>query len=111
MLLDLRQIGAMLIYNVTVNVDFDVEEEWVHWMKTVHIPNVLATGKFFDSKLLKLLGEEPDATGTTYATQYFSKAIDLINTYLNEDVAALRQEHMDKFGSKTVAFRTLLEEV
>ena len=101
----------MLIYNVTCNVEFGIEENWLQWMKKEHIPKVLGTGKFFDHKILKLLGEHEDATGTTYAIQYFSKNIGLIDQYLNEDAPTLRKDHTDMFGTRFVTFRTLLEEV
>ncbi|MEO8448027.1 MAG: DUF4286 family protein, partial [bacterium] len=28
----------MILYNVTVNVDDSVHDEWLEWMKTIHIP-------------------------------------------------------------------------
>ena len=36
----------MLIYNVTINIEESVEKEWLAWMQQVHIPEVIATGKF-----------------------------------------------------------------
>ena len=101
----------MLVYNVTINIDPDVEEEWKVWMRDVHIPEVLGTGRFTDFKFLKLLSESPEASGSTYAVQYFSPSIDQVELYLNNEAAALQKSHTDKYGSKFVAFRTLLEEV
>ena len=34
----------MILYNVTVNIDTDVEEDWIEWMKETHIPEVMKTG-------------------------------------------------------------------
>ncbi len=101
----------MLIYNVTVNIDEEVEEEWKNWMSKKHIPDVLATGRFTGYKFLRLLNESPDATGSTYAIQYFVSDINEMNQYLNTEAPALQQDHKAKFGDKFVAFRTLLEEV
>ena len=28
----------MILYNVTVNIDKDVEQDWINWMKNTHIP-------------------------------------------------------------------------
>lgn len=36
----------MYIYNVTINIDSDIQQEWLHWMQTEHIPEMLATGSF-----------------------------------------------------------------
>ena len=101
----------MLIYNVTVNIDEDVEMEWKKWMKEVHIPEVLATGRFTGSKFLRLLNEAPDATGTTYAIQYYAENIGQVEAYLDNEAAGLRKSHNDAFGAKFAAFRTVLEEV
>ena len=60
----------MLIYNVTVKVETGIEAQWVQWMKTEHIPQVLATGCFTGHKMLKLISE-PATDGVTYAIQYF----------------------------------------
>ena len=55
----------MLIYNVTINIDDTVHDEWLLWMKDKHIPDMLATGKFSHAKMTKVLVEE-DLGGTTY---------------------------------------------
>ncbi len=106
-----KSILSMLIYNVTVNIEEETEQEWKSWMKDVHIPEVLATGKFTGYKFLRLLNEVPDATGSTYAVQYYVDNIGLLDSYLQNEAHALRKSHIDKFGQKAVAFRTVLEEV
>mgnify|MGYP002347735554 CR=1 FL=1 len=35
-----------LLYNVTIKVESDIHHEWLEWMKTVHIPDVMATNSF-----------------------------------------------------------------
>ncbi len=46
----------MIIYNVTININHDVHDNWLDWMRSVHIPDVMATGMFLESKMLRLLG-------------------------------------------------------
>ena len=41
----------MILYNLTVNVDFDIEAEWFDWMRESHIPKVMYTGQFVDFKI------------------------------------------------------------
>ncbi|MEQ9302638.1 MAG: DUF4286 family protein, partial [Marinoscillum sp.] len=36
----------MILYNITVNVQEGVQEDWLNWMKAVHIPEVMQTGCF-----------------------------------------------------------------
>ncbi|MFT4737848.1 MAG: hypothetical protein ACI8QD_001249 [Cyclobacteriaceae bacterium] len=101
----------MIVYNVTVNVAQEVAAEWLEWMKADHIPKVMATGHFVNSKMLKMLSEHPDADGSTYAIQYYSNSIEELNNYLNNKASALQKEHIDKYGDRCLAFRTILEEI
>lgn len=98
----------MYIYSVTVNIDESVAYEWLKWMEDVHIPNMLATGKFFEAKLCQVMIDE-DMGGITYSTQYTSHTKTLLEKYYQEDADKLRAETMKKFGDKIVAFRTELK--
>jgi len=44
----------MFIYNVTIKVDHSIAIEWLEWLKSVHIPEVIATGCFTEAKVLQL---------------------------------------------------------
>ena len=41
----------MFIYNVTVKVDWSIHDAWVQWMLNEHMPEMIKTGCFTDSKL------------------------------------------------------------
>ena len=97
----------MIIYNVTVNVDDSVIEQWLVWIKE-HIPKVLATGKFTDAKLTKVLVEE-QMGGQTYSIQYRAISKKALESYYENDAEKLRQDGLSKFGDKMLAFRTELE--
>ncbi|MBV6645481.1 MAG: DUF4286 family protein [Cyclobacteriaceae bacterium] len=101
----------MVLYNVTVNIEESIQPEWIAWMKEIHIPDVLSTGLFYESKFLKLLNENPDVEGITYAIQYLAKNMADVEHYLDKFALGLQQKHLDRFGDKFVAFRTVLEEV
>lgn len=101
----------MILYNVTINVEPTIEDEWIRWMKEVHIPEVLQTGCFNGHKFLKLLNENPEAEGVTYAVQYFAPGITSLNKYLEEFASAIQKKHAERYQNKFVAFRTFLEEV
>ena len=100
----------MIIYNVTVNISHDVHDEWLKWMKEVHIPDVMKTGIFTENRMLKLLGDE-DSGGTTYAIQYSCANMNDYERYKTDFAPALQKEVIDKYKDKFVAFRTLLETV
>ncbi len=59
----------MYIYNVTINIEESVHDEWLQWMQSTHIPDVLATKNFTKAKLTKLLIVE-EMGGLTYYVQY-----------------------------------------
>jgi hypothetical protein len=101
----------MILYNVTVNVENSIGEEWVQWMQEIHIPEVMKTGLFQSYKFLRLLNEEEGNTGTTFAIQYFCNAMEDYKKYQEEFAKELQFEHSRKYKGKFVAFRTLLEEV
>ncbi len=97
----------MIIYNVTINVENDVHDEWLKWMRESHIPDVLKTGYFLEHKICKVLNVEDE--GTTYSIQYTSKTMEDYEGYKANEAARLQKEVMDKFKGKFVAFRSLLE--
>jgi len=100
----------MFLYNVTVGIDREVEQEWLAWMKSEHIPDVLATGMFVSHKFYKVLHDNEDGT-VSYSIQYLAESIDHVVKYLEEFAPGMIQKHQEKYAGKHVAFRTLLEEV
>jgi hypothetical protein len=100
----------MILYNVTVNIEKDVELDWVNWMKETHIPDVLATGMFIESKFYKILHDSEDGS-VNYSVQYFADKMENLMQYQNSFAQQLQDDVKKKFGEKFVAFRTLLETV
>lgn len=100
----------MVIYNVTINVENSVHDEWLQWMKNTHIPEVLATGLFVDGKILKLKDPHPEE-GVTYAIQYTLESMEKLDNYKKEFAPALQQKTNDKYAGKFHAFRSVLETV
>ncbi|MBQ4818914.1 DUF4286 family protein [Aquimarina sp. MMG016] len=97
----------MYIYNVTINIEETVHNEWLDWMKTEHIPEMLATGKFSKALMTKVLVEE-EMGGITYSIQYTTSSKEVLQQYYDEDAERLRAE-TNRFAGKFVAFRTELE--
>ncbi len=100
----------MILYNVTINIDKDVEDQWLTWMKTTHIPDVLSTGLFSGHRIFRLLVDD-DSGGTNYSIQYFAANRAQVDRYLKDHAPRLRDEYNQRYGGKHAAFRTLLEEV
>lgn len=100
----------MILYNVTVNIEKKSETEWVNWMKETHIPDVLATGMFFENRFYKILHDNEDGS-TNYSVQYFTDSMEKIMEYQQSFAAKLQEDVNRKFRDSLVVFRTLLETV
>jgi phosphoribosylamine-glycine ligase len=98
----------MIIYNVTINIHESVHDQWFSWMQTKHITDVLATGKFTSARMVKVLIEE-EMGGITYSIQYTTDSKETLQKYYEEDAPRLREEGLQLFGDKMLAFRTELE--
>ena len=98
----------MIIYNVTVNIDNSVAEEWLQWMREVHIPEVMASTYFIKSQIARVMGDE-ESGGVTYAIQYTARNMDDLMEYQRNHAPALQAKHSERYKDRYVAFRTMLE--
>lgn len=98
----------MILYNVTINVDEDIHEEWLVWMKTKHIPDVMNTGCFKESRICRIQSQDE---GVTFAVQYLCESEQAYFHYAEKFAPGLQKEHTDKYRGKFAAFRTILEVV
>jgi len=90
-----------------VIIDEAIHHEWLQWIETRHIPDMMATGMFISSRLLKVI-DSPNE-GITYCMQYIAEDLDKYNQYKEHFSTALRSKHDKKFEGKFVNFRTLME--
>jgi hypothetical protein len=97
----------MIIYNVTVSIDHAVEQDWLDWMRVQHIPAVLQTGCFFESRLSRVNGEEDG--GCTYSVMYLAPDQAALDQYHTEFAPALQQDHAARYAGRFAAFRTTLQ--
>ncbi len=103
----------MILYNVTINVEENLHDEWLDWMIHEHIPNVMRTNMFIDYKMYRIISRLPEETGTTYSIQYHASGIENYEIYRAVYAPVLQQQTLERFGEFNVpmAFRTVLEEV
>lgn len=98
----------MILYNITFNVEPEIQEEWHVWMINEYLPFVLGTNLFFDSKMFRLINEDQ---GLTYSVQFFSDSLKKVNTYLENYAPEIVDRHNDTFKYKHVSFMTILESI
>jgi hypothetical protein len=101
----------MIVYNVTINVHDEVANDWLKWMKEIHIPMVMATGIFTSHAIFKLLTRQEDEDGTTFCIQYFCHTLEEYEKYKSDFAPALQEETTKKFAGKFHAFRSIMESV
>ncbi len=101
----------MILYNVTIKIDRQVHDEWLAWMRGVHLPAVMQTGFFLRHRILRLMDPPADEEGITYAIQYECRNIGLLRRYFDEDATALQREHAQRYQGRFVAFRTIMKSV
>jgi Domain of unknown function (DUF4286) len=97
----------MIIYNVTIILEENIHDEYLTFMEQIHMPAVMATGKFTSCVLLKLT--EPVNEGITYCAQYITDDMDKLIDYRENYSPQLQEDFKQKFETGYVAFRSVLE--
>lgn len=97
-----------ILYNVTVKIDAGIHEEWLAWMKEIHIPDVMKTGCFLSYRITRIV-EAPDEHGVGYAIQYLADSLQSLDTYMNHHAKSLQQAHAERYQNRYAVFRTVLE--
>lgn len=100
----------MILYNITFNIESDIQNKWHAWMKENYIPYVLGTELFSDVKMFRLLNETENE-GITYSVQFFSESLEKANSYLENHAPIIVEKHNQEFKYKHVSFMTILESV
>lgn len=98
----------MIIYNVTIKIDWDLQKDFEEWMKNTHIPDVLSTGCFTKNTFARLLDID-DSEGPTYSSQYIAADRANYDRYMAEFANSKRQHLFDRYGNRFIAFRSLME--
>jgi hypothetical protein len=99
----------MIIYNVTIKIAADVAEEWLQWMSSKHIPDVMATGIFSKYQINRVISHQDNDNDPTFAIQYTCADMASLHQYQVKHASVLQAEHTQRYKDQFVAFRTLLE--
>ncbi len=99
----------MIIYSVTVHIQPQIESDWVEWMRSIHIPDVLRTGCFAACRMHKLLDAAPEEPA--YVMQYDCRSVVDYHRYRDEFAPALQKDHAERFAGRFRGARQLLQEI
>ncbi|MEM6344601.1 MAG: DUF4286 family protein [Bacteroidota bacterium] len=101
----------MITYSVTVTLESVIESDWLRWMQTQHIPDMMSTGFFEDFAIRRLLDPAPDPGSSTFNMQYSCKSMKVLQQYQATAAKMLQAEHEKRYRGRYAAFRTILEEI
>lgn len=97
----------MIQYNVTLKLESEIEKDWLNYMQSEHLQDVLDTGLFISCRMSKLIDNQDNEP--TYTIQYTLESMKKMHEYQVKHAGRLQEEHTQKFKDKFVAFRTLME--
>jgi hypothetical protein len=97
----------MILFNLTIILDEEIHNEWLHWMKTKQIQDVMNTGCFVSNRLLNVL-DSPNE-GVTYCVQYISDSLENLNEFRQKHEQMIQANMPEQFNNKLVLFPTVME--
>ena len=98
----------MIVYTLTANIDTELADEWLQWMKDEVIQFVQETQLSVDYKIFKVLN---DNEGVTYTFQFFFKDVFVYKLFLSEHHKNF-SNLLSKYSHPKVAyFNTLLQQI
>jgi len=100
----------MILFSLTVNIDNDIEEEWLEWMRQTFIPSLWLTGFFQEKRFLRLLSNEEQG-GLTYSLQLTIENLSKYHEFEKHHLQDFRNMLYGKYAGRLVDFQTILEKV
>lgn len=94
----------MIAYEVTVEVNEELVGDFMQYMLSRHIPDVLATGCFAHAELVR-------ANETRFRQRYLAATLADLERYLEQHAPALRADYARRFPAGTTLSREIWEEI
>ena len=100
----------MIIYNTTINVNDDIVDDFINWIKQKYIPKIIDTRLFIEVNLFEVLVEE-EMGGITFSLQHSIRSIDDYNEFNEKYFQKFNKMFYDKFTNNYVTFSSILQKV
>lgn len=100
----------MIVYSVHITLELDSVQEWLDYMLSKHIKDVISTSCFVGYEMLK----EIDLTNSEKAKfriDYYAKDESKMNEYLENHANQLRNDVLEHFGDKFLADRHIYNSI
>lgn len=100
----------MILFSLTVNIDNEIEAEWLEWMRQTFIPNIWLTGLFDEKRFLRLISNDEQG-GLTYSLQLTIENLSKYGEFEKHHLQDFRGMLYGKYAGRLVDFHTILEKV
>ena len=102
----------MVLYNITLNIDNDITEACLDYLKRFYVPQATQSGVMHSLKIHKVLPyDDSDAQSGSYAIQFNVKNVDTLNYWIEHEGQHISKRLVERFGDKVAGFTTVLEEI
>lgn len=100
----------MFVYNSSIKINKEISLQWLQWQREEHIPEIMQTGLFTETKLFELL-EPNEEEASTFVIQYFADSRENYNKYIKQFSNNFKQKAFKKWGDNFIAFTTFMKSV
>ncbi len=100
----------MLIYNTTYHCENSCYDEFIHWIKTIYIPQALKNNELSDPRISRIMTQET-TEGVSISVQFSTQNLDTLSTWYNVSGAPLVEMLTQKFGQRVAGFSTIMEQI
>ena len=97
----------MQVCNISFQLNPRIQPEWLHWMKTNFIIELMGTGCFIDHKLYQL--EVPEDQNPTFTLQLYAVNKALLSKYHTEFANGIILQLINKWGEQCLYFSTNMQ--
>jgi hypothetical protein len=97
----------MILYNTTVKVDHDINDEFLQWVKK-HFAEAMATGLVTDVSTFRLLGVDIE-DGMTYSLQYKLPDLGTYDKFIIVIDSVFKKDLHERYGMKQISFSSVLQ--
>jgi hypothetical protein len=98
----------MIIYNTTYSVSDKVYGSFLKWVKEKHIPQMISSGYFSESKLSRVLTDE-DQDGNSISLQLTAESVNAVSKWREQYGDLFEMEISSLFSVNVLYFSTFLE--
>lgn len=101
---------SLILYNTTIKVDHDINEDFLTWIQDEHFPEVLSSGMVTEVAKYCLLGVDSE-DGMTYSLQYRLQDLGTYNEFIVVIDSKFKKALPERYGLKQVSFSSVLQKV